>query len=140
MVQEYGFKLQGCFMRLAHYAATHFGIIMPVAEFSGCDGSGHRGRWQAQGKGLEESEPWSQATPLTLSQGLLLLDKLEAKLKPKDRRARATGFEMARVFATRAAAAGGITVAGPDIKRSFPPGNAIRVDVEIRKGTAFIPN
>ena len=100
-------------------------------------GSDHRGRWQAQGGGLEESEPWSQSMPLTLAQGLLLLETLELKLKPKDRRAREAAFEMARVWATRAASSGG---ASAPVSKSFPGGgNPIRVDVEVKKGIAFLP-
>jgi len=124
----------------ASIAAIRFGISMPVAEFSGCDGSNHRGRWQAQGGGLEESEPWNQSTPLTLTQGLALLDKLEAKLRPSDRKARALYFEQARIYARRLAAGGGMS-ADNFRGKSFPtgvPSSHPRVDLEIRKGDAFI--
>lgn len=83
---------------------------------------------------LEESEAWNQSTPLAHSQGLRLLEKLEMKLKSKDRKARAEAFEMARIWASRAAAAGGVGT----YMRSFPGGNPIRVDIEVRKGMAFV--
>jgi hypothetical protein len=126
---------------VASYAATHFGIIMPAAQFKGCEGNGHRGRWQAQGGGLQESEPWNQPMPLTLTQGLYLLDTLEAKLTPTDRRARAPFFEQARMFARRAASGGGISAANFPNSMSFPtrnqPASFPRVDLEIRAGHAF---
>jgi len=40
----------------------------------------HRGRIQAQGGNLEESEAWWQDKPLTLEEGLILLEKLKDKL------------------------------------------------------------
>jgi len=122
------------------YAATSFGISMPAAEFSGCENDGHRGRWQAQGGGLERSAPWAQASPLTLTQGLALLNGLEVSLRPRDRKARAAFFEQARIFARRLASSGGISAANfPG--RSFPtrnqPSSFPRVDLEIITGRAF---
>lgn len=77
----------------ASIAATSFGIIEPIAQFSDkCDGSLHVGRWQAQGGGVQEGEAWRQATPLTLTQGLNLLSALELKLIPRERRLRSAGF------------------------------------------------
>jgi len=126
---------------VASYAATHFGLIMPIAEFSKkCDGTSHRGRWQAQGGGIDEGEGWNQSTPLTLSDGLQLLDTLYNRLSPKDRRARADAYELARLFARRIAIAGGVTVEGLKFERNFPPGREVRIDLEVRKGRAFVPD
>ena len=48
----------------------------------------HRGRFQAQGKKLDESEPWSQNEPLIIEDGLKKLRSLKNKLKPRDLRLR----------------------------------------------------
>lgn len=126
---------------VANYAATHFGVVMPSSEFKGCDGNGHEGRWQAQGAGLNESEPWSQGTPLSLSQGLVLLRTLENKLKPKDRKARAAFFDQAEIYARRLAVGGGISAVNFGTSKSFPtrnqPASSPRVDLEINRGHAF---
>ena len=123
----------------AEYIAVHFGLIEPLATFSGaCNGGGHRGRWQAQGGGIDIGVGWNQSHPLTLSEGLMKLEELKAKLSPKDRRIRADSFEMAEAFARKAASGFGITVTGLKFERNFPPGREVRVDLEIRKGTAFV--
>ncbi len=44
----------------------------------------HRGRFQAQGGGVEESEKWAQDEPLSLKRALILLARLIAKLATKD--------------------------------------------------------
>ncbi|MEM9847636.1 MAG: hypothetical protein AAF847_07090 [Bacteroidota bacterium] len=43
----------------------------------------HRGRWQAQGGGLKESESWAQEDPLSKEDGLKLLNKLREKISDK---------------------------------------------------------
>lgn len=43
----------------------------------------HRGRIQAQGKSIEESEAWSQEQPPTVDDGLLMLKRLKEKLPEK---------------------------------------------------------
>lgn len=127
---------------VATYAFSQFGISMPASAFQGCEGEGHSGRWQAQGGGLQESRAWNQPTPLTLTQGLALLDQLEMSLRPRDRRARASFFEQARIYARRLAAAGGISAANFGGSKSFPtrnqPSSYPRVDLEINRGHAFI--
>ncbi|MEM0992399.1 MAG: hypothetical protein AAGI49_05145 [Bacteroidota bacterium] len=44
----------------------------------------HRGRWQAQGGGLEESESWAQDEPLSKEDGQRLLNQLKEKLSKQD--------------------------------------------------------
>ncbi len=125
----------------ASIAATRFGIVEPIAQFSKkCDGSVHRGRWQAQGGGLEKSVPWNQSTPPTLAQGLQMLNDLKLMLKPKEQRARAAGFVAAEIFARRTAFAGGLTASPANRSRSFPRGTTIRVDFELITGRAFVPD
>lgn len=129
---------------VASYAATNFGITMPVAQFSqACDGSSHRGRWQAQGGGIDKSKPWSQSTPLTLTQGLNLLDELERSLSRRELRAREQALIEARLFARRVGLTGGISSADFPTNKSFPRGvrrNGERVDLEVRAGRAFVPD
>jgi hypothetical protein len=44
----------------------------------------HRGRIQAQGVNLEQSESWAKEIPLTEPEGLELLDKLKIKIPKKE--------------------------------------------------------
>lgn len=101
----------------------------------------HRGRLQAQGgkgRGIEESESWAQNNPLTAVAGHRLLDALYEKLTVADQEVRQTAFTEARIFIEAARRANGI---GP-IRKSFPKNpnpHKERVDVEVRKGLAFVP-
>lgn len=99
----------------------------------------HRGRVQAQGGGTEESVAWAQDTPPTRSDGLRMLDQLAARLTASELTARQGAFAEARDFVDRAAQAGGV---GP-VKKSFPHKplrGGIRVDIEVQKGIAFVPD
>ncbi len=99
----------------------------------------HRGRVQAQGGGTEKSVPWAQSTPPTASDGQRMLDDLAAQLTDAELQARQAAFAQAREFINRAARAGGV---GP-VKKSFPLKSVrggIRVDIEVQKGTAFVPD
>jgi len=99
----------------------------------------HRGRVQAQGGGTEKSVPWVQSTPPTASDGQRLLDELAAQLTAAELQARQDAFVQAREFIDRAASAGGV---GP-VKKSFPRKavrGGIRVDIEVQRGMAFIPD
>jgi hypothetical protein len=94
----------------------------------------HRGRVQAQGGGLEESENWAQDEPLTKASGLSLLDKLWEKLSKRDQKLRASQFENARRFIENVD--GGLDA---PLGKSFlnRKKRGIRVDIEILAGTAF---
>ena len=70
-----------------------------------------------QGGGLEESESWARATPPTFSDIMGLIDRLEARLTPKDRRSREKGFAQLRRAVEQAAEAGGLWAR---CIRSFP--------------------
>ena len=67
----------------------------------------HRGRLQAQGGGVEESEQWAQDAPPTRSDGLAMLERLKRKLTAGQLKQRERAFEQAAGFAERAAANGG---------------------------------
>jgi hypothetical protein len=98
----------------------------------------HRGRIQAQGGGTEESEAWAQSSPPTLSELLRLIDRLEARLTPRERRIRAKGFAQLRRYVENAARFGGVDAPVP---KSFPnpPTGDVRVDLEVISGKAGVP-
>lgn len=100
----------------------------------------HRGRFQAQGKSLEESESWAQDLALLHTDGVILLNKLEKKISKKDARIRLQAFKQCRKFIDRAKKNNGISVT--DMRKpcliSFPRNYKERVDLEVRKGIAFI--
>lgn len=96
----------------------------------------HRGRIQAQGGGFEASVAWSQLKPPTLSEGLAMVEALKTQLTTKQINARARGFSQAERFINNAGNAGGVSA---PVSRSFPQGNAIRVDIEVITGEAFVP-
>ncbi len=100
---------------------------------------GHRGRIQAQGGGTEESEPWARATPPRFSEVMRLIDRLEARLTPRERKIREKGFAQLRRAVEQAVRAGGIWAR---CIRSFPqpPLGDIRVDLEVITGRACVPD
>jgi hypothetical protein len=68
-----------------------------------------------------------------------MLDDLAGQLTEAELRARQDAFAQAHEFVDRAAQAAGV---GP-IKKSFPRKpvrGGIRVDIEVQKGIAFIPD
>jgi hypothetical protein len=102
----------------------------------------HRGRFQAQGKKLDESEPWSQNQPLSLEDGLKKIRLLKSKLKPKDLRVRYDAFNECEKFISKASQNGGIDVTNFPYRysKSWVAYDQERVDLEIRKGIAFVKN
>jgi hypothetical protein len=97
-----------------------------------------RGRIQAQGGGVEKSVSWNQSRPPTVTEGLAMVDELERKLTSAERKARATELGKARDFIRRGGAAGGADA--PVSKTFLAKGTKdVRVDVEVKTGTAFVP-
>lgn len=99
----------------------------------------HRGRFQAQGSGVEESVPWARPSPPTQAEGHGMLDELRGMLTPPEQDHRELAFCGAHRFVDRAASGGG---AHSPLKKSFPAiprRNRRRVDVEVLKGLAFAP-
>ncbi len=97
----------------------------------------HRGRFQAQGGGVEESECWAQEKPLSLSSALRLLAKLIGKLAFKDYEKRRNQFDKAEQFVKNAAESGGLyanTSKSFNVKGSKDE----RVDIEVWAGKAFV--
>ena len=98
----------------------------------------NRGRFQAQGDGLEKSKPWAEKAVPTKVKGHEYIDDLKGQLRPSDLNVRRTCFERANKWVD-AAPANGYVVVEP-IKTSFPlipPVKSIRVDGELYEGVAF---
>lgn len=98
----------------------------------------HRGRLQAQGKNLEESEAWSQPDPLYADEAKFKLIALEERLSFAERKKRQKAFSKCNAFIVRACRAGGISVIDKALRKSFPGDNMERVDIEVLKGKAFL--
>lgn len=95
----------------------------------------HRGRFQAQGKALEESRSWAQVVPITKVDGIFEINDLETSLSERDRAIREKAFENGRRF-IKSVAKVGIS----PIKKTFksrPQDGEERVDIEVNAGCAF---
>lgn len=95
----------------------------------------HRGRFQAQGNGLEASETWAQDEPLSKADGFELLSRLKSGIPKKESLKRKKQFAKARQFIDQTE--GGIDA---PFKKSFRNllYRSVRVDIEIWSGRAFI--
>jgi hypothetical protein len=96
----------------------------------------HRGRFQAQGHGLELSVGWDQEVALSATSAHQLVSTLEQRLLRRERKLRAGAFMKLHIWIDRAAAAGGVDA--PQSK-TFLAGHGRRVDVEVNAGRAFVP-
>ena len=98
----------------------------------------HRGRIQAQGGGVEESEPWASCDIPYKSNGHIMVDHLKMKLSNEALKQRRLAFDKVEKFIDRA------PTSGWDVStQSYPgcpPNRDVRVDVEIKKGKAFKDN
>ena len=95
----------------------------------------HRGRIQAQGDGLEESESWSQDKPITKAEGLTLLNQLKSKLTKSDLEKREKAFEKAERYINNAS---GIDAVKKKSFYSTRKDKSVRVDIEVLGGRAFV--
>lgn len=75
-------------------------------------------------------------SPPTSAEGLSMLEALKTQLTERQLNERARAFSQAERFINNAGNAGGVVA---PVSRSFPQGNAIRVDIEIITGQAFVP-
>lgn len=94
---------------------------------------------QAQGGGLEASVSQRQMAPPTSERGLRrlrLLESLKGLFTDKQVNERSKGFSQVKRFINNAGNVGGVYA---PVSRSFPQGNAIRVDIEIITGQTFVP-
>ena len=95
----------------------------------------HRGRFQAQGSGVEKSVPWARETPPTVEDGLAMIDRLVSQLRPFEFEARRECIANARAFVENAARAGGVDAPA---SKSWSKRGGIRIDIEVLTGRAFI--
>jgi len=99
----------------------------------------HRGRIQAQGEGFDDSESWSQEEPPTTKEGLSFLQKLINKIPKPEFLKRKKEFQKAEKFIKQAGQNGGVDAKVSKTYRKKGTKD-IRVDIEVQKGTAFVPN
>ncbi|WP_338651469.1 RHS repeat-associated core domain-containing protein [Lysinibacillus sp. Y5S-8] len=99
----------------------------------------NRGRIQAQGTKLEESISWSQDNPPTVAEALVMVDELESKLSNKEKKLRKNELNKARKFIKDAGKSGGVDAS---VSKTFlVKGTAHeRIDIEVIKGKAFVPD
>lgn len=96
----------------------------------------NRGRIQSQGAGLDDSKAWNLPAPLTCTVGISLSVSLEAMATKKEKKLRASAHEKSRAFMNAAAVSGGVGVTSKTYMVKDDPHR--RVDIEVRKGLAFI--
>ena len=94
----------------------------------------NRGRFQAQGRILEESESWAQDNIMHYCEGKILITNLKTKLSPKDLKIRIPAFKLCEDYIDRANKNGGVR---GFFSKSFPKNYKERVDLEVHKGVAF---
>lgn len=100
----------------------------------------NRGRFQVQGKNIEDSNSWAQHTPLLAITGIELLNNLHGRLKTGDAKIRSKGFAKCRMFIAAAEQNGGVNISnmGKPLIKSFPKNFTERLDLEVHLGLAFI--
>jgi hypothetical protein len=107
----------------------------------------HRGRIQAQGDDLNRkqkggySRSWAQNQPITDQEGLSFLDEIKAQCNQSEQKERKMAFKKAKQFIMNASKQGGVGPESqpPSFKDRNPKPTNARVDIEIKKGSAFIP-
>lgn len=97
----------------------------------------HRGRIQAQGGGLEESEKWARDTPPSWEEGLEIVEKLKKKLPKKELENRKELLDKAEQFIKAAGKKGGVS-AQVSKKIQKKDSEDVRIDIEVIAGIAFI--
>ena len=100
----------------------------------------HRGRFQAQGGNFNDSEPWARQNPFTIREANLLLTFFADRIPNNERQRRARGFRMCSIDINSMHNNGGVNVANlPNpLRKSYPQGYQVRVDLEVRSGWAFV--
>jgi hypothetical protein len=96
----------------------------------------HRGRFQAQGGSLQESEPWDEDQALRALKAHHLLEGLRLKIRPGEAEHRQEPFLKAHRFIDSAATSGGVGFC----KKSYVARGSRdrRVDIEVQSGLAFV--
>ena len=96
----------------------------------------NRGRFQAQGSGIEKSSAWATNDTVYKHHGINHIDNIEVQLTKPELNERDIALQKAKDFVNRAAA-GGVTPLKKTFKNS-PQHRSIRVDVEVHAGIAFV--
>lgn len=97
----------------------------------------NRGRFQAQGNGVEKSAPWATNNDFYKDNGIERIDNLEAQLTAVELYERNIALQKARSFVNFAPAEGHFG----QLKKSFHNNiqqRRIRIDLEINAGKAFL--
>lgn len=100
----------------------------------------NRGRFQAQGNGLQKSEPWATHQDVDKGEGHRLVNSLEAQLTNGEYQERSNALQKARRFIDTSPVNGHTVVGLKNIIKTFPNSpqrRSIRVDLEIEGGTVF---
>ena len=99
--------------------------------------SEHRGRIQSQGCKVQTSKAWTQKKPLYASIAQNKVDELEKQHQKKEMQMRKHAFKRARKFSEQAKNNGGVS---HPVSQSYMVrgDSARRVDIEVKKGIAFI--
>lgn len=97
----------------------------------------NRGRIQAQGGGIEESESWACENPPTWEEGIEKLEKLREKLSKSEQKNREKLFDKAERFIKAAGEKNGVSA--PVSKKFQKKGSKdVRIDIEVIVGIAFV--
>lgn len=97
----------------------------------------HRGRIQAQGEGLEDSEAWAQDNPPTVKEGKDKISVLKSKLSKADLEKRNELFDQAEKFIEQAGENGGVHAQVSKSFKNTKKSKKARVDIEVISGRAF---
>jgi len=92
-----------------------------------------------QGGGINESEAWAQALPVTAADGKSMLRRLQARLPARELGMRLQAIVAANAFIDRCEVVGGVLA---QVRRSFNVSGDRqnrRVDIEVISGVAFVP-
>lgn len=98
-----------------------------------------RGRFQAQGGGLEVSEAWATNNDITKEDGYAKINQLKNKLSREELKERKVAFVKAKRFVCDSPATGHFAFVSKSFSNDLKK-RSIRVDIEIRKENAFIDN
>ncbi len=96
----------------------------------------NRGRFQAQGNGIEKSEAWAQQDDVYKDNGTDMLDDLETQLTQAEFDDRYIALQKARDFVNRCPLDG-----VPPLKKTYSnnlQNRAVRIDIEVNAGVAFL--
>ncbi|MCG7855479.1 hypothetical protein MD537_00740 [Flavihumibacter sediminis] len=99
----------------------------------------NRGRFQAQGNGVEKSSAWATANTVYKNAGIAHIDNVEGQLTNPELAERDLALQKARNF-VNATPNEGVTPLKKTFKNS-PQHRSVRIDVEVIAGIAFVtPN